>query len=261
MQVRGMARGSSVHRCHGKGAAMRESRLARTLIELTDTLVHGFEVVDLLHVLCERCVDVLEVDAAGVLLADEHGRLRLVAASSEQMRVLEAFEAQHREGPCVDAFQGVSQVVPELADAGDRWPMFAPRALDAGFHSAASFPLRLRLQCIGSLNVFLRAPGTLPETELGAAQALADAATIGILQERTLSESRGLSAQLQQALASRITIEQAKGVTSRALGVDVDQAFDRLRRYSQDKNEPIRDVAQQVVNGTLAPESLTTPRH
>lgn len=240
-----------------RGAVMREEQLARAFIDLADTLVQGFDVLDFLQGLCERCVAVLEVDAAGVLLADAHKELRLVAASSETMRVLEAFEAQHREGPCVDAYRGVARVLaPDLAESADRWPLFTPKALRAGFASAAGFPLRLRDQCIGALNLFLAGPGTLSGDDLAAAQALADAATIGILQERALREARELSGQLQHALASRVVIEQAKGITARALGVDLDEAFERLRRYSQDRNQPLREVSEAVADGTLSPETL-----
>lgn len=240
---------------------MREARLARAFVDLTDILVHGFDLLDYLHGLCERCVDVLDVDAAGVLLADEHHELRLVAASSERMRVLEAFEAQHREGPCVDAYRDVTQVLaPDLAETADRWPTFTPKALDAGFRSAAGFPLRLRDQCIGALNLFLVEPRTFPEPDLLAAQALADAAAIGILQERALREARDLSQQLRHALASRVAIEQAKGVVSRALGLDMDEAFERLRRFSQDHNQPLRTVAEQVASGAFDPETLAGPQ-
>lgn len=238
---------------------MREERLARALVGLTDTLVQGFDVLDFLHGLCEKCVDVLSVDAAGVLLADGGDELRLVAASSETMRVLEAFEAQHHEGPCVDAYRGVEQVLAaDLAQARARWPGFVPKALDAGFGSAAGFPLRLRARCIGALNLFFAVPGTLPD--LVAAQAMADVATIAILQERARREAKALSGQLQHALASRVVIEQAKGIVSKALGVEMGEAFERLRGYSQDGNLPLTRVAESVVDGTLVPEDLPGPR-
>lgn len=240
---------------------IREERLVRAFVELTDTLVADFDVLDFLHGLCEKCVDVLDVEAAGVLLADEGHELRLVSASSERMRVVEAFEAQHHEGPCVDAYRGVERVLAEdLAKARARWPVFVPKALDAGFGSAAGFPLRLRAQCIGALDLLLTAPGTLSGPDLVVAQALADVATVAVLQERALREARELSGQLQHALASRVVIEQAKGIVSKALGVDMEEAFARLRRYSQDWNLALSDVAERVVGRALAPENLPGAR-
>jgi GAF domain-containing protein len=242
-------------------AESREARLARAFLELADTLVQAFDLLEFLEALCAWCVDILEVDAAGVLLVDEREHeLRLVAASSERMRVLEVFESQQSEGPCVDAYRTVDQViVPDLLPSADRWPRFTPKALESGFRSAFGFPLRLRDQCIGALNLFRTEPTTLGEMDARAAQALADAAAIGILQERALREARELSEQLQHALHSRVVIEQAKGIVSNGLVVDMEEAFERLRRFSRDRNEPLRTVAERIVDGSLPPESLTRP--
>lgn len=232
----------------------REQRLVQVFVDLADTLVRGFDVLDLLHVLCERCVEVLDVGAAGAMLGAEEHELRLVAASSEKMRVLEAFEAQNGEGPCFDAYVSIAQVlVPDLNETADRWPGFTSKALDAGYRSAFGFPLRLRGQCIGALNLFRSDVGELSVADGRAGQALADAVTIAILQERALRESRELGGQLQGALDSRVVIEQAKGMVRAELDVDMDEAFERLRRYSQARNRPLREVAQQVVDGVLAP--------
>lgn len=177
------------------------------------------------------------------------------------MHRLEALEAEHGEGPCVDAYRGVEQVLtPDLSSEGNRWPTFTPEALDAGFQAAAGFPLRRREQCIGALNLFLSARRPFPPTELRAAQAMADAATIGILQERARRRAQERAAQLQHALASRVAIEQAKGIASRALGIDVDEAFERIRRYSQDRNQPLRQVAEHIVAGSVTPEGLPGAR-
>lgn len=237
-------------------AVTREERLAQAFIDLADTLVHGFDMLDLLLLLSERCVDVLEVAAAGVMLAGEAGELHLVAASDESLTVLETFEAQQGEGPCFDAYVTVDQVVaPDLGQAGARWPNFAPKAMEAGFRSAFGFPLRLRGDCIGALNLFNTEASTLDEADTRVGQALADAATIAILQARVLRESRDLGGQLQSALDSRVVIEQAKGILSHRLSIGMGEAFERLRRQSQEMNLPLREVARQVVDGTLAPDA------
>ena len=105
----------------------REQMLAATFVELADTLVADFDVVDFLHGLADRCVRLLEVDAAGLMLADQRGSLRVVASSSEQARLVELFQLQHEEGPCLECFQtGLPVSEPDLAAARQRWPSFAP---------------------------------------------------------------------------------------------------------------------------------------
>lgn len=235
--------------------------MVEAFVALADTLVSDYDLLDYLGTLCQRCVDVLEVAAAGVLLADQKTLgLQALAASSEQMRVLEVFESQHDEGPCMDAYQTGRQVmVADLARASARWPSFTSKALGAGFGAVFGFPLRLRDQRLGALNLLRHGPGHLDEVDVRAAQALADAATIGILQERGLAEARTLSDRLQHALDSRVVIEQAKGIVSTQLGLDMEQAFGRLRRFSQDHNQPLREVVQRILAGTLAPDELHRP--
>lgn len=238
----------------------REGRLAQAFVDLADTLVQGFEVLEFLQLLCTRCVDVLDVAAAGVLLADEGHELRLVAASSEQMRILEVFEMQHDEGPCLEAYRSGEQVVAiDLAVAGQRWPQFAPTAVEARFRSAFGFPLRLRAERIGALNLFLTTPGAMDQADVRAAQALADVAAIGILQERALREARVVTDQLQHALDSRVIIEQAKGIVASQLQVGMEQAFDSLRRYSSRSQLSLREVAKAVIEGNLHPRGLGDP--
>ncbi len=235
----------------------REARLAQAFIDLADTLVQDFDVDDVLRRLCESCVEVLDVEVAGLLLVDENRSLRVVAVSDEDHGVVEIFEAQHTQGPCYDAHTRVEQVL--AADLGDapRWPNFTPLALARGLHAASAFPLRLREQCLGALGLLERSPGTMVDADVGATQALADAATIAILQDRRSRDADELNDQLRRALGSRVVIEQAKGIVSARLHVGLEVAFQRLRRYSQDQNIPVRDVARQVVAGTVAPRSLS----
>ncbi len=230
-----------------------EPLFIRTLVELADTLVDDFDVVDLLTLLSNRCVEVLDVSAAGIMLVSPDGDLRVVASSSEAMRIVELFELQSDEGPCVDCYRDAALIMnDDLAASGDRWPRFAPVALDAGFQSAHALPMRLRGATIGALNLFRIGTGPLDDEDVRAAQALADVATIAILQHRVGLEAHLVNEQLNEALNSRIVIEQAKGVIAERAGVGTDEAFQRLRRYSRSNNLRLADVARDVASGTLA---------
>lgn len=235
----------------------REINLARTLVELADTLVADFDVVELLTLLTDRCVEVLQVDAAGLMLAAPDGNLRVMASSSDTMRLL---ELQAQEGPCFDCYRSGGAVSsPDLPHERARWPIFAPEAIGAGFVAVQALPLRLRGAVIGALNLFERTPGTLPPADVEAAQALADVATIALLHHRQVTEAQRLNEQLQSALNSRIVIEQAKGMVAERLGVSIDQAFGSLRRHARQRNLLLADVADAVIHGRLAAAALDPP--
>ena len=237
----------------------REARLARTLVELADTLVDDFDVIELLTLLADRCVEVLDVAAAGLMVVTVEGDLRVMASSSEAMRVLELFELQASEGPCLDCFRTGEQVVNNtLATAEGRWPRFAAEALAAGFRSVHAVPMRLRGSIIGALNLFHTEPSEMRQTDIDAAQALADVATIAILQHRAEREAQIVNEQLQSALNSRIVIEQAKGIIAERSSVKMEVAFALLRDHSRRNNERLVDVAQSVIDGTLGTVELTT---
>jgi len=233
-----------------------EQGLARAFVEFSDTLVGDYDVLDFLVRLCERSAEVLGVAAAGALLADARGRLGLVAASTEAVKVLESLQVQRREGPCVDAWRrGERVVVADLrGGAGTRWPVFTSRALASGVVAVCAFPMRLRGERIGALNVFQTVPGGLDAAALDAGQALADVATIAILQARAVEDAARLAGQLEQALASRVVIEQAKGVLAERLGVDPDAAFTRLRRYARVHGLRLTGLARRVVDGSVTLE-------
>jgi GAF domain-containing protein len=238
----------------------REVLLARTLIELADTLVDEFDVVELLARLVDRCVEVLCVSAAGLMLVAPEGDLRLAASSSEAMRVVELFELQSQEGPCLDCYRTGEPVLnQDLAIVNGRWPNFAPVALEAGFRSVNALPLRLRGQVIGAVNLFRTDEGAMDTVDVLAGQALADMATIAILQHRAAVESHVLNEQLGFALNSRIVIEQAKGVLAERAGLDMGEAFARLRDHSRNHNLQLVDVAQQVIDRTLDTAALDPP--
>ncbi|HXS63396.1 MAG TPA: GAF and ANTAR domain-containing protein [Streptosporangiaceae bacterium] len=236
-------------------AATMEERLAQTFVELADTLVSGFDLMEFLHLLTDRCVELLEVDAAGLLLADARGALQLVAASTEQARLAELFQIQNDEGPCLDCYRtGSPVIVGDLAtgNAAAQWPRFASAAKKMGFAAVHAIPMRLREEIIGTLNLFGSAPNVLDQAVARAATALVDVATIGILQERAAREQELVSGQLQVALNSRVMIEQAKGIIAERLRITPDQAFITLRHYSRNNNLPLTQLARDVISGTVA---------
>lgn len=231
----------------------REQLLTQTFVELADTLVTGFDIVELLHTLATRCVDLTDVDAAGIMLADESGTLRVVSSSSERVYLLELFELQNAEGPCLDAYRTAAPVMADLVDT-DLWPSLRAEAIHNGYRSVVALPMRLRSESIGALNLFRTARGALPDEEVAVCRALADIATIGLLNERALREARVLAEQLQGALNTRVAIEQAKGVIAERLGSDMDDAFAWLRRTARDTNLLIGEVARGVIDRRIPVE-------
>jgi GAF domain-containing protein len=236
----------------------RDAQLGRTLVELADTLVDDFDVVELLTLLTDRCVDVLDVDAAGLMLISPDGDLRVMASSSEAMRVLELFELQAEEGPCLDCYHTGEPVVnKDLTPDDGRWPRFAREALQAGFHSVHALPMRLRGTIIGALNLFHTERGEMTQHDVHAAQALADVATIAILQHRAVLQAQVVNEQLHHALNSRIVIEQAKGIVAERFSVSMEDAFNTLRDHARHNNLRLVDVCRDVIHGTLTVTALT----
>lgn len=236
-------------------AATVDERLAQAFVELADTLVAGYDLMEFLQTLTDRCTELLEVDAAGLLLSDARGALRLVAASTEQARVVELFQIQNDEGPCLDCYGTGQAVIASDIRAGgtaQRWPRFAAAALEVGYAGVHAIPMRLRDEVIGTLNLFRTGPGGLNPAVVVAATALADVATIGILQERAVRQHEVVAGQLQVALNSRILIEQAKGVLAERLRVTPDEAFVLLRRYARDHNYPLTELSGDVIRGTAS---------
>ncbi len=228
----------------------RERLLSTAFVEVADTLVKDFDVPDFLHGLAARCVQLLQVDAAGLMLADQRGTLEVVASSSEQMHLVELFQLQNHQGPCLECFQSGRPVhETDLAAAGQRWSLFAPAAAKAGFGAAQALPMRLRDEVIGAMNLFMHAPGRLDETGLQVAQALADVATIGLLHERNLRHQEVVAEQLQGALNSRVAIEQAKGVLAERLGLGMEGAFNLLRTQARQQNRRLAELAGAVASG------------
>jgi transcriptional regulator with GAF, ATPase, and Fis domain len=234
----------------------REQSIVEALVEMADTLTGDFDVVELLTGLASRCVDLLGISAAGVMIATVKGDMRLVASSSEAMRLVELFELQAQEGPCLDAYRNGERVEHLILHAGrDPWPHFSAAALEAGFHSVSALPLRLRDATIGALNLFSVGQVPMTESNTVVARALADLACISIIQHRTADEQQRTNEQLSHALNSRIVIEQAKGIIAERAGVDLTEAFDRLRRYARNHNLRLTDVAHAAVDSSLDPQA------
>jgi GAF domain-containing protein len=239
---------------------MAEIQLADVFVEMADTLVDDFDVIDFLHVLTERCVELLGVSAAGLLLTDGHDTLQVVAASSEKSRLLELFQLQTDQGPCVDCFRTGQPVSVADLPAAIRWPRFAAAAAEVGFAAVHALPMRLRTDVIGALNFFDTVPGELDEGKLRTGQALADVATIGLLQHRAIRRRDLLTEQLQVALNSRVLIEQAKGVLAERLHLDMAEAFTVLRNGARSRNRRLSDLARGIVDGTeqIPPAPVTS---
>lgn len=237
------------------------AKLSDVFVEVADSLVADFDLVDFLHNLSEHAAAICDAMAAGILLADQHGHLQYMAASTEQGKLVELFQLQNGEGPCFDCFTTQEPVVnTDLATAAGRWPVFAPRALAAGFGSVHAIPMRLRDQTIGTLNIFGDSTGRFDEDDVRVVQALADVATIAILQERSVQRAETLTEQLQGALTSRVTVEQAKGALGTLLGVGPDEAFGLMRAHARAKRQRLGDVALAVVTDPSSVPELTTPR-
>lgn len=236
----------------------REALMAQTFVELADTLVDDFDVVEMLNLLTNRCVQVLDVSgAAGLMLLSPDGALRVMSSSSEAMRVLELFELQAQEGPCLDCFRTGEPVVnQDLAASNGRWPKFSVEALNAGYKSVHAFPMRLRGACIGALNLFRITVGDLDPDGVVAAQAFADVATIALMQNEAIAEMRQINEQLAAALERRAVIEQAKGVMAEREGLNMSEAYIALREYTQNNKLDLGDVCRDVIDRTIPTWSL-----
>jgi GAF domain-containing protein len=226
----------------------RATVVVDTLVQLADTLIQDYDVIEFLGVLSERCVSLVDADEAGIMVTDGRGSLQVVASSSERSRLLELLELQNRDGPCLEAFmtgQPVSSA--DLIADRDRWYHFSREAIAFGFRSVHTVPLRLRTQVIGALNLLRTKTGQMNEADRTLARALAQMATIGLLQERALTASKLASSQLQTALTSRVRLEQAKGIIAERHSIDIDAAFELLRSYARSHRRQISEVALAIV--------------
>lgn len=235
----------------------RERDVTQAFVELASSLANGYDVVELLSGLTADCAKLLDIASAGLLLADGRGVLHVMAASSERTRQLEVFQVQRADGPCRDCYlDGTPVSAPDLAEETDRWPQFAPAALKAGFVSVHALPMRLRSTVLGALGLFGTSAGKLDPDDLSLGQALADVASVALVQDKVASDQRVLNDQLQTALDSRIVLEQAKGVIAQRGSLPMDEAFAVLRRYARHHNLRLTAVAEAVVARRLPAQQL-----
>jgi GAF domain-containing protein len=225
-------------------------RLADVFVEVADTLVADFDLIEFLHSVAGHAAELTGGTTVGLVLADEQSHLHYMGASDGSARLLELVQLQDAEGPCLDCFNtGQAVVNADLANAADRWPSFVPQALEAGYRSVHAFPMRLRDRVIGAVNVFGRQPTRLADQEIRIIQALADVATIALMQEQAIARAEVLNEQLQSALNSRVVIEQAKGAIAGTLGISMDDAFDVLRGNARRARVPLTEFARELVTG------------
>ena len=241
-------------------ALNRQALTATTFVEIVDTLVDDFDVIEVLTVLTSRSVELLESAAAGILLADSDGKLRVIGASTEAVGLLELFQIQNDEGPCLDCFNTGVVVSEDDLTTSTRWPKFAAESVRAGFPAVCAVPLRLKDLILGCLNLFMSEPTGLAESEVSLAQALADVASIAIIQDMATREAAIREGHLQHALNSRIVIEQAKGMIAERAHVDMDDAFSRLRSFARNSNTGLTEVAEGLVSGTIGIDAITQVR-
>jgi transcriptional regulator with GAF, ATPase, and Fis domain len=234
-----------------------QQRLGRVFVELADTLVTDIDVVEFMTMLADRVVELLGAREAGVVLADERGLLRSVASSHESAHLLDLFELQNQEGPCLDCYRTGEPILNQsLAPPDNQWPKFAAEARRLGFTTVHALPMRLRGDVIGAVNIFASNATALTASQIEVGQALADVATVSLLQERSIREARLLNEQLHGALNSRIVIEQAKGMLAERRHIDMDAAFDTLRAHARSTNQKLSAVARSLLAGTLSAEAL-----
>jgi GAF domain-containing protein len=233
-------------------------RLADVFVDVADTLVTDFDLIDFLHTVARHAAEITGTAAVGLMLADANGQLHYMAASSESARLLELLQLQNSEGPCLECFNsGESVAQPDLRTAYERWPVFAPRAVESGVLAVHALPMRLRDTVIGALNVFGSESVALPAEDQRVLRALADVATIAIIQERAMARAELLNEQLQSALTSRIVIEQAKGAVAQTHRITVDEAFGLMRGYARRNRRRLSEVAQGLVDDPASIRRLT----
>jgi GAF domain-containing protein len=237
-------------------AASREALATRTFVQLADTLVVDFDLIDLLTVLAHRSVELLGAAAAGILLADSEGRLRVMAASDEQAELLELFQVQSDEGPCLDCYGTGNAVIHSDLRAQSPWPRFGAESVRLGFPSVCALPMRLRDDVLGCLNLFMSQPVKLSVVDVALAQALADVASIAIVQDAATRLATTRELQLQHALDSRIIIEQAKGMVAEHESVNMNTAFALIRTFARNHNLALTEAAAELVNGNLSAEAM-----
>jgi GAF domain-containing protein len=235
----------------------REAQLNAAFVKVADSLTEHHDVVDLLHTLVSECTQIVGATAGGLMIADAQGRLQLVASTDESAELVEVMQLAAGAGPCVDCYhRGAAVSVRDIDASGSQWPSFRTAAMAQGFHSVHATPMKLRGQVIGTMNLFQHETGALNDPDVAVVQALADVATIGVLQQRVSADSQVVAEQLQRALDSRVLIEQAKGALAEALHMTMEQSFTALRGYARNRNLTLHEVASQITTRRISPQAI-----
>ncbi|WP_051871294.1 ANTAR domain-containing protein [Streptomyces sclerotialus] len=239
----------------------REEQIAQTFVELADTFVDDFDVIDFLHQLTVRCKGILTITDAAVLLAWPGRRLYSPAPCDPSPALNRLLDVALEQGPALQAYR-TATAAPHgnLARAPDHWQDFITHARDAGYGTAHALPLRLRQDTLGSLLLLGTTAEPLPPADLVLAQAFADAAAIGLLHSRALRHAETVNEQLHTALHSRIVIEQAKGILAAQRRTTLNHAFDTMRRHARHHRILLTTVAHSIIDTGRLPDPSSSPR-
>jgi transcriptional regulator with GAF, ATPase, and Fis domain len=240
---------------------VREARVLSAVVALVDSLLHDFDLVELLTDLTERCTELLDVSSAGLLLADPRGQLHLMTATSDRTEEIELLQVQADDGPCLDCFlSGEPVSIADLADVAERWPRFLPAARQAGFASVHAVPMRAAGSVLGVLGLFGTQTGELNDADLLVGRSLAHVASVAIVQEHPPTSDTVLP-RLRSALASQVVVEQAKGFVRQRLDLSIGDAFALLRRYARTSGTHLSDVARQLMSEPDARPAIIATMH
>jgi len=230
----------------------REKDLLDVFVLLADSLRTGHDIIDTMDILVQSSTTFTSAVEAGLMLADAGGTLHVVASTSERVAEVEEAQLGLHEGPCLVSFRTALPVeVPDIAASRSRWPDFAAVAESRGFLAAHAVPLRHRTTTLGGINLFGDRLGALSDRDATLVEAMAQMATISVIQHQIAAKQATVNDQLQNALESRMLIEQAKGVLSQLHTVQVDDAFRMMRTYARSTGTKLRDVAENVVRRRL----------
>ncbi|MFD0268553.1 GAF and ANTAR domain-containing protein [Streptomyces sp. NPDC127106] len=239
----------------------REQAITEAFVSLTDTLADDVDPLTLLRRLVEHCVRLTGMDAAGVMLVNARGRLQSVVVTEERVEITEIFQTQVSEGPCIDAYTTGRPVhADDLAADADRWPVFTPLARAAGFSAAHSFPLQLRSQTIGALNLLARNPAPVPPEDARLLQALAGTATTSVLTwSREPLRPYDIVTRTQAALSAKAVLDTAAGMLAASAHITPAEGAQRLRTYAIIHHQRPADVAEDLVRRHLTPQAVLAP--
>jgi GAF domain-containing protein len=227
--------------------------VARSIARLDGVQPDGTGLDEALQLVVDETSRLFTVDGAGLLLLDEDGVLRYMAASDEPGRMLETLQEQIGEGPCIDAYLDDAPVTAADLAADQRWPRVGRLAVEHGVRAVLGVPVDLRVGPVGTLDVYSVAAHQWDQSEVRAIQAYARVIA-SLLRSAADAHTKGRAAdQLQLALDHRVVIEQAKGILMERGRIDAQAAFGLLRNHARSTRRPLAQVARAVVDGERLP--------